>query len=168
IAAQQEVGDPHGEAVHDHGIGGRAGVAHPRHQIVRLLERAPVPRPLGTVSLDAMGHVAVAGLGRRHEGHACPRKMAVDGEAALAATRATENESRRSHARVLPRRPSRKVRARAGLLALGSSYSPRLPGLRGQWLLAGFVPDYSDGVAADLHRLPKALEGARARTTAEP
>src|SRR5205823_3666861 len=98
---------------------GRAGVAQPRHQIVRLLERAPVPRPLGAVPLDAMGHVAVAGLGRRHEGHARPRKMAVDGEAALAATRATENESRRSHARVLPRRPSRKVRARAGLLGRG-------------------------------------------------
>src|SRR5439155_24996997 len=84
---------------------------------------------LGAVPLDAMSNVAVAGLGRRHEGHARPPKVTVDGEAALAAARATENESRRSHARVLPRRPSRKVRARAGLLALGSSYSPRLPGL---------------------------------------
>src|SRR5712664_1808557 len=51
------------------------------------------------------------------------------------------------------------VRARAGLLALGSFYSPRLPG-SSPVALAGFVPDYSDGVAADSHRLPWALVGA--------
>src|SRR6266481_1484823 len=28
------------------------------------------------------------------------------------------------------------------------------PALTGQWLAVGFVPDYSDAVAADLHRLP--------------
>jgi len=27
-------------------------------------------------------------------------------------------------------------------------------GLAGQWLSVGFVPDHSDGVAADSHRLP--------------
>jgi len=58
--------------------------------------------------------------------------------------------------RVLPRRPVVELRARAGLLALGSSYSPRLPNpeLPGPVVLVGFVPDHSDGVAADSHRLP--------------
>ena len=52
-----------------------------------------------------------------------------------------------------------EIRARAGLLALGSSYSPRLPGRTASGFLAGFVPDHSDGVAADSHRLPWALTG---------
>src|SRR5256885_5012604 len=68
--------------------------------------------------------------------------------------------------RVLPRRPGVLVRARAGLLALGSSYSPRLPGLAASGSLAGFVPDYSDGVAAALNRLPWALLGTPGRELA--
>src|SRR5712692_5918038 len=50
------------------------------------------------------------------------------------------------------------MRAWAGLLASGSSYSPRLPG-SSPVASAGFVPGYSDGVAADSHRLPWALMG---------
>jgi hypothetical protein len=43
----------------------------------------------------------------------------------------------------------------AGLLALGSSYSRRLPGgFHLQWPSAGFVPNYSGGTAMVLHRLP--------------
>ena len=38
---------------------------------------------------------------------------------------------------------------RAGFLALGSSYRPRLPILHGQWLVAAFVPDHSGGSASD-------------------
>src|SRR5262245_19683100 len=59
---------------------------------------------------------------------------------------------------VLPREPAGVVRARIGLLASGSSYSPRLPG-SSPVAVAGFVPGYSDGVAADSHRLPWALLG---------
>lgn len=44
----------------------------------------------------------------------------------------------------------------AGLLTPGSSYSPRLPkpAVAGQWLIAGFVPEHSDGFVPDLHRFP--------------
>jgi hypothetical protein len=44
-------------------------------------------------------------------------------------------------------RPSRSPGFRIVLLPAPSRPS-------GQWLLAGFVPGYSDGVAADSHRLP--------------
>src|SRR3989304_3582634 len=54
------------------------------------------------------------------------------------------------------------MRARAGLLAFGSSYSPRLPGPIGQGRSPGFAPRPRGGVAADSHRLPWALMGARA------
>ena len=50
----------------------------------------------------------------------------------------------------------------AGLLTSGSSYSPRLPkpAAAGQWLIAGFVPEHSDGFVPDLHRFPSyALKG---------
>jgi len=40
----------------------------------------------------------------------------------------------------------------AGLLAYGSPYSPSLPSPRGdQWPSSAFVPDHSDGFAADSH-----------------
>src|SRR3990167_3067865 len=41
--------------------------------------------------------------------------------------------------------------------------TPRaFPAVRASGFLAGFLPDHSDGVAADSHRLPWALTGARA------
>ena len=67
--------------------------------------------------------------------------------------RSMDGEARCDHALVLPRRQVGDARP-AGLLALGSSYSPRLPSPYGPVALAGFVPEYSDGVAADSHRLP--------------
>lgn len=50
----------------------------------------------------------------------------------------------------------------AGLLTAGSFYFPRLPKpiVAGQWLIAGFVPEHSDGFVPDLHRFPfYALKG---------
>src|SRR5262245_37591520 len=66
--------------------------------------------------------------------------------------------------RFLPRRPvvmsahpGRSPGSRIVLLP-----APSQP--RGQWPFAGFVPDYSDGVAADLHRLPwRPIGGAHGR-----
>src|SRR4029453_17923275 len=63
-----------------------------------------------------------------------------------------------------PARTGQGVCARVGLLASGSSYSPRLPG-SSPVAPASFVPGYSDGVAADSHRLPWALLGTLARAT---
>src|SRR5712692_1872789 len=57
---------------------------------------------------------------------------------------------------VLPRRPV-GGRAPGQVSWLSDRPTPRaFPAQRlsGQWLHAGFVPDYSDGVAADSHRLP--------------
>src|SRR6266852_5843227 len=57
---------------------------------------------------------------------------------------------------VLPRRPV-EGRASGQVSWLSDHPTPRaFPAQRlsGQWLHAGFVPDYSDGVAADSHRLP--------------
>src|SRR2546428_6256905 len=57
---------------------------------------------------------------------------------------------------VLPRGPV-GVRAPGQVSWLSDRPTPRAfpaPRLSGQWLHAGFVPDYSDGVAADSHRLP--------------
>src|SRR5439155_844777 len=83
------------------------------------------------VAPDALGHVAVAGLSGGDEGHARAGHELSHGKTALAAAGPAENQMRQSHgSRILPRRPVMVVRARAGLLALGSSYSPRLPGLR--------------------------------------
>ena len=55
-----------------------------------------------------------------------------------------------------------QLRSRAGLLAFGSSYSPRLlhshrhvhAGRACEWHRAVFVPDYSGGSTVDLHHLP--------------
>ncbi len=51
----------------------------------------------------------------------------------------------------------------AGLLALGSIYSPRLPipiKYGTVAFLADFVPDYSGGTAPEFHRIPsKAFNG---------
>src|SRR5712692_7217533 len=58
--------------------------------------------------------------------------------------------------RVLPRRPV-GVRAPGQVSWLSDHPTPRAfpaQSVTGQWLHAGFVPDYSDGVAADSHRLP--------------
>jgi hypothetical protein len=49
----------------------------------------------------------------------------------------------------------RPVKLRAGLLALGSLYSPSLPTRTGSGIPAAFVPDYSGGSATAFHRFPQ-------------
>src|SRR5215475_6801536 len=90
--------------------------------------------------------------------------------AALAAT-SNPSHSGRSHAlleprlslrsdivRVLPRRPG-NVRAPGQVSWLSDRPTPRAFPASRPVTLAGFVPDYSDGVAAASHRLPWALMG---------
>lgn len=54
----------------------------------------------------------------------------------------------------VPRRFRRLSDIWAGLLASGSTDSPRLPVSLTQWQSAAFVPGYSGGTATDSHRLP--------------
>ena len=153
----QEVRDPDRQAVDDDQVDLSGEAAAGGRQIARLLDRDPVPRALRPVPGDAISHLAVDAAGRGDEADAPGCRAAEgDGVPTLAAPGASKDEMRLAQRRpqVLPRRPVSGVSVRAGLLALGSSYSPRLPGSRGQWLTVGFVPDYSDGVAADSHRLP--------------
>src|SRR5215510_5382563 len=90
--------------------------------------------------------------------------------AALAAT-SNPSHSGRNHAlleprlslrsdivRVLPRRPG-EVRAPGQVSWLSDRPTPRAFPASRPVTLAGFVPDYSDGVAAVSHRLPWALTG---------
>src|SRR6266508_399699 len=59
--------------------------------------------------------------------------------------------------RVLPRRPVLGMRASGQVSWLSDRSTPHAFPARlhpSQWLIVGFVPDYSDGVAADSHRLP--------------
>ena len=58
---------------------------------------------------------------------------------------------------VLPRRPVWVVAESGQVSWLSDRPTPRAFPIRlapDQWPIAGFVPDYSDGVAADSHRLP--------------
>jgi len=110
-------------------IGVRACLAQARDELARLLDGAPVTRPLGAVPLDSLGHLGVARERGRDEGHAYARRLQLEGEAALAAACTAENEVVETTPRSSREDRNRKVRARAGLLALGSSYSPHLPGL---------------------------------------
>src|SRR5258705_3784584 len=82
---------------------------------------------------DALGHVLVARLGGGDEDNPGVGREPCAREAALAAARASDDEERWSHLPGSSLEDRRTDRARAGLLALGSSYSPRLPGLTGQW-----------------------------------
>src|SRR5207302_4409378 len=103
-------------------------LAQARHEVERRLDGAPVRRALGLMARDAGGHVLVARLRRGDVDDARAGRQAGDREAALTTALAAEAEERRSQCpQVLARRPVVMVRARAGLLALGSSYSPRLP-----------------------------------------
>src|SRR5262247_14173 len=100
--------------------------------------------------------------------------------AALAAT-SNPSHSGRNHAlleprlslrsdivRVLPRRPG-NVRAPGQVSWLSDRPTPRAFPASRPVTLAGFVPDYSDGVAAASHRLPWALVGTpSARAGAYP
>src|SRR5262249_55101303 len=52
-----------------------------------------------------------------------------------------------------------------GLLASGSSYSPRLPGRARPVVFAGFVPGYSCGAAPAWHRLPSCPGACTARVS---
>src|SRR5881296_227983 len=156
VAAQEAIRDPERQAVHDDRIEGVLEPGEVPDEIVRLLDGLPVAGTLGPVARDPARHVVVGGARRRDEGDAPGARGIRDGEAALTAARAPEDEKRRRHAPGPPSKTGVLVRARAGLLALGSSYSPRLPGLAASGSPAGFVPDYSDGVAAAFNRLPGA------------
>src|SRR5215470_14750602 len=124
VAAQQPIGHPDRNAVDENGVGATDELVERTAQIVRFLDRVPVRGPFVAVTLDTPGHVSIARLRRRDESHASATGKLSDGETTLAATSPAENQMRRSHSpRILPRRPVMVVHARAGLLALGSSYS---------------------------------------------
>src|SRR5712692_8792701 len=70
--------------------------------------------------------------------------------------------------RVLPRRPVWERRAFGQVSWLSDRPTPHaFPArlLPDQWPHVGFVPDYSDGVAADSHRLPWGPRRRAARNT---
>src|SRR6267378_2954025 len=165
VAAQEPVRDPEGEAVHDHRVVGARESRQMRHEVVGLLDRGPVARALGPVALDPSRHVAVRRARGRHEGDAPAEQRVGDGEAALAAAGSAENEERwRQDSRVLPRRPV--PRCVPGQVSwLSDRPTPRAFPASRPVAFAGFVPDYSDGVAAAFNRLPWALRGSRTRTT---
>src|SRR5881409_948159 len=124
------IGHPERHAVDEYRVGPAIQLVERTNQDERFLDRLPVRWPVRAVAPDALGHVAVAGLSGGDEGHARAGHELSHGKTALAAAGPAENQMRQSHgSRILPRRPVMVVRARAGLLALGSSYSPRLPGL---------------------------------------
>jgi hypothetical protein len=67
---------------------------------------------------------------------------------------------------LVPRRVN--VGVQAGLLTLGSSYWPRLPGSGelSKWRVAAVVPDYSGGPVPDFHGVP--YEARREHLNAPP
>src|SRR5262244_3289037 len=157
IAAQQAIGDPEREAIDDEGVAGTLELLQTRHEVERHLDRGPVRWALRAMPRDATGHICIERLGRRHEGDATLGGALLDGVATLAAARAADHEERCGHLPGSSREDRLRISARAGLLALGSSYSPRLPDLFRSVAPAGFVPDHSDGVAAAWTAFPEAL-----------
>src|SRR5262249_37720929 len=105
------------------------------HDVVGLLDSGPATRSLGLVPIDSRAHVRVEGLRRRQESAAKAGGKArspAQRLAALAATDAAQDEIgavQDAHPG-LPAKTGSNRSARAGLLALGSSYFPRLPGPR--------------------------------------
>src|SRR4029077_17926956 len=96
-------------------------------------------------------------LGGGDEGNASLGGAPLDGVATLPPFCGADHEERCDHCPDPPAKTGSRISARAGLLALGSSYSPRLPDPFGSVAPAGFVPDHSDGVAAAWTAFPEAL-----------
>src|SRR5215470_897539 len=133
LTAQVEVGDPERETVEDDDIVASGHAFERPHNVVGLLHGGPAARPLGLMTLDARSHVRVEGLRRRQE-----RAAKAGGKArrqsqrlpALATADAAQDEIGTMHTAHpgLPAKSGSRDSARAGLLALGSPYFPRLPG----------------------------------------
>jgi hypothetical protein len=145
---------------------------------VSWLTDPPTPRPSRRLASGLAGFVPVHSCGAAPAFTGFPSIRAVHGSVAVylmawlswevsGERRSMYGEARCAHALVLPRRQAGDARP-AGLLALGSSYSPRLPGPFRPVALAGFVPEYSDGVAADSHRLPYCPLGQLERKATTP
>src|SRR5499433_1307810 len=133
LTAQVEVGDPEREAVEDDDVVARGHAFERPHDVVGLLDSGPATRSLRLVPLDSRAHVRVKGLRRRQERAAKAGGKArrqAQRLAALAATDAAQDEFgavQDAHPG-LPAKTGSSGSARAGLLALGSPYFPRLPG----------------------------------------
>src|SRR6266851_621342 len=138
VTTKQEVRHPEGEAIEDDEIDAIGQSPAGLDDLVGLLHRAPTLGPVGLVPRDAPGHVAIVGP-RGGEKARAPARMGSGGEqdglAALADTDTAENQVRSMKlgltGRAHPGPPAKtgwRVSAWAGLLAFGSSYSPRLPG----------------------------------------
>jgi hypothetical protein len=145
---------------------------------VSWLTDPPTPRPSRHFASGLAGFVPVHSCGAAPAFTGFPSIRAVHGSVAVylmagfsrevsGERRSMNGEARCAHALVLPRRQVGDARP-AGLLALGSSYSPRLPSPFRPVALAGFVPEYSDGVAADSHRLPYCPLGQLERKATTP
>ena len=145
---------------------------------VSWLTDPPTPRPSRRLASGVAGFVPVHSCGAAPAFTGFPSIRAVHGSVAVylmawlswdvsGERRSMNGEARCDHALVLPRRQVGDARP-AGLLALGSSYSPRLPSPYRPVALAGFVPEYSDGVAADSHRLPSCPLGQHERKATTP
>src|SRR5262249_41710094 len=154
VAAKHEVGDPDGEAIDDDGVGVGTRVAYAPDELGGLLDRAPVTGALRAMPLDPFVHFRVAGERRRHEAYARVRRRPTHRHprslplSAPPRTRVVE---------VMPG-PSREHRAeeyaRGQVSWLSDRPTPRAFPASRPVAHAGFVPDHSDGVAADSHRLP--------------
>src|SRR5262249_10010655 len=130
-ALGEEIRDPHREAVDDDHLGAAAETAAGGDHVDGLLDGYPARGALRPVALDALAHVAIGPGGGEEAGRAARRAGQRDGVAALAAPRAAEDEVRlvlRGRHPGPPAKTGCGASARAGLLALGSPYSPRLPG----------------------------------------
>src|SRR5262245_29853853 len=133
LTAQVEVGDPERETVEDDDVVTGGHAFERPHDVVGFLHGGPAVRPLGLMTLDARAHVRVEGLRRCQE-----RAAKVGGKArrqsqrlaALATADAAQDEIGTMHTAHpgLPAKSGSRDSARAGLLALGSPYFPRLPG----------------------------------------
>ena len=164
VAPVQEVGDPEREAVDDDQVEPRRQATAGAGEVERLLDGEPVAR------------AAPRGAGRC--GAACRRRAVW----AVATKRGATADAERPRAtayrllplrapprmrcdwcsddpQVLPRRPVWRAGVRAGLLAFGSPYSPRLPGpIARQWLPWVSSPITVTGS----RRIRTAFPGARA------
>ena len=159
VTSEHEVGDPEVHAVDDRERHAARQVPAGADEIERLLDGHPARGPVGAVPRDPRLHVPVERLGGGDERDAIGGERARERGrvSALAAPGAAQDEVRpvACDGRALPRdpewwcaRPGRSPGSRIVLLP-----TPSRPAL---WpvALVGFVPDYSDGVAADSHRLP--------------
>jgi len=94
IATQQSVRNPERQTVDDDAIAGALELLQARNEIEGLLDRPPVRGARGAMTRDALRHVLVARLGGGDEDDPLPSGDVLDGEAALAATGAADDEER--------------------------------------------------------------------------